>query len=647
MNVRHLLVVGLLVLAGVVRGDTNEPPRNEAMDQLLRQIGERQAQVQTLRQEAQWEFVMEHDGEIRTNTSPTHLVWERPGRLAARGAQFADLFSDGKTLTLYVDHRHRYMQWPITNVFTETLAEGDVSLTNHLHSLLRSLIFNESRGALPGGAWDLLPDEQRDGKTCWVVRQSPRADRPRAYISTLYIDQEYGLLWQQEMAAPPAENEGDEKPRFRQLSMRYFTVSRVINGPVEESDFAFEPDEDSKRVDTTARLFGRDFGAENGMDRFALSGQPAPGFSLETLTGETFELSAQSGKVVVIDFWATWCGPCVKALPHMRELHERYAASNVVFVGISRDREGQEEAVEKVIRKNEIHYPIVMGSHDLARAYDVQGIPCLVLIAPDGTVQGRMVGFSEDGVNVLSRALDQLLAGQTLPSAQPLTEEEKKEAEEDRPRSITRDASVKWNRSVFDVVWSNRTRFAETSRRQDPVHVRIPRRHLVLLNGSNALVLRAGDGTLLHEVPLPEAARQADALERKPDYLFLENGAESVVLAIQMTYEIEGKGDAKTYRTVNTQISGYGLDGAPRWTQSLGEQRHLSTADVVPIGGRDHVVLADWDSFLVVDASGQSRVQQTIGYNSTVEITDTDADGYPEFTVQGSSVQGAVWKRSE
>lgn len=130
-------------------------------------------------------------------------------------------------------------------------------------------------------------------------------------------------------------------------------------------------------------------------DADALLNNPAPDFTLKLLDGSEFTLADHRGQVVVLDFWATWCGPCVRALPHMRTLAEEFADEDVVIVGISRDRAGQERQVQRVLEQHEITYPNGIDVDDIGPRYGVRGIPNVVLIDREGVIRSRKVGFSE------------------------------------------------------------------------------------------------------------------------------------------------------------------------------------------------------------------------------------------------------------
>ena len=132
------------------------------------------------------------------------------------------------------------------------------------------------------------------------------------------------------------------------------------------------------------------------------------------LDGSVFRLADLRGKVVLIDFWATWCGPCIRAMPEIQKLHDQYREKGVVILGLSTEEKSFEPKVRATVEKLKVTYAIACGGGDVSRAYGVRGIPNLLLIGPDGTVQARHVGFAPGLAAKVSRQIDSLLSGQTL-----------------------------------------------------------------------------------------------------------------------------------------------------------------------------------------------------------------------------------------
>jgi thiol-disulfide isomerase/thioredoxin len=134
-------------------------------------------------------------------------------------------------------------------------------------------------------------------------------------------------------------------------------------------------------------------GAEPAAGKPAAEGM-APGFTLPSISGEKVSLSAYAGRVVVLDFWATWCPPCRQLIPSMVALHERYSPQGLTVIGIALDREG-ERVVGPIAREAKIPYPILLGVNtNIAEAYGkVDSIPTVFIIDRKGRLVRKLVGL--------------------------------------------------------------------------------------------------------------------------------------------------------------------------------------------------------------------------------------------------------------
>jgi peroxiredoxin len=121
---------------------------------------------------------------------------------------------------------------------------------------------------------------------------------------------------------------------------------------------------------------------------------PAPAWKLKDPDGNPVTSDQFKGKVVVLDFWATWCPPCKAEIPGYIELQKKYAADGLVVVGVSVDQGGP-DVVKKFIKDYGVNYTVVMaGDSDITSAYgDISAIPTTFIIDRDGQIRDRKVGM--------------------------------------------------------------------------------------------------------------------------------------------------------------------------------------------------------------------------------------------------------------
>ena len=128
------------------------------------------------------------------------------------------------------------------------------------------------------------------------------------------------------------------------------------------------------------------------------TGNVAPSFTLKNLDGGNVSLADYKGKVVILNFFATWAPPCIKEIPILKELHKQYKEQELTVIGVSVDR-GDMDLVRAFVKKQKITYPIVMSTQEMLDAYSaaiggkIQQLPTTLVIDNNGRIQEKYLGY--------------------------------------------------------------------------------------------------------------------------------------------------------------------------------------------------------------------------------------------------------------
>ncbi len=134
----------------------------------------------------------------------------------------------------------------------------------------------------------------------------------------------------------------------------------------------------------------------------------APVFTLRDLSGQQVSLSDFRGKIVLLDFWATWCSPCRASIPHLNMLYRTYRERGLEILGINLDR-GDVGSVLAFTEMMKITYPVLIGTPEVVKSYGVNPIPASFLIDRRGNIRFKVVGFNEAIQERIVREIENLL----------------------------------------------------------------------------------------------------------------------------------------------------------------------------------------------------------------------------------------------
>ena len=168
------------------------------------------------------------------------------------------------------------------------------------------------------------------------------------------------------------------------------TYSNVkINSTIDPALFTQKMPEGFAKVDAPKEE--EDEGAQGAPALAFKVGDKAPAFKLTSLAGPEVTLDSLKGKVVLLDFWATWCGPCKQIMPVIQKLSEEFKDKDVAIFGVN-TWEKKDDAAKKYMESKKYTYGCLLAGEDLTKTYGITGIPTLIIINKDGTIAKAEVG---------------------------------------------------------------------------------------------------------------------------------------------------------------------------------------------------------------------------------------------------------------
>jgi thiol-disulfide isomerase/thioredoxin/outer membrane lipoprotein-sorting protein len=181
--------------------------------------------------------------------------------------------------------------------------------------------------------------------------------------------------------------------------VRFDFLSWRVTGEVDESLFSYTPPEDATEYESLADYYETIAGV---VGQHPLLGQPAPPLKTKTLGGEKFALEKLAGKVVVLDFWATWCTPCIAAIPILKEVTDEFADKDVVLLALNTGE--KKEKIQEFLKEHELDVEVLLDPDGkIADAFQADAIPLTIVIGKTAEIESVHVGFP--GVEALQQRL--------------------------------------------------------------------------------------------------------------------------------------------------------------------------------------------------------------------------------------------------
>jgi len=140
-------------------------------------------------------------------------------------------------------------------------------------------------------------------------------------------------------------------------------------------------------------------------------GQPAPVYAAMSMSGDSVSLAKLRGKVVLMNVWATWCGPCRKEIPELRAIHSAYKDKGLELIGVSVDADGSDDAIRSFLQEFKMDYAIWRDPNEgVSTIFRMAGVPATFLIDRQGVLRWKTTGAIEPKDSTLARAIVAALA---------------------------------------------------------------------------------------------------------------------------------------------------------------------------------------------------------------------------------------------
>ena len=444
-SLRTLTAVAALLAAGQVPAPAAPPvtaaaPAPAHDPEARRQLDEVAKAYRALAAYAdQGEFTMKMtiNGKAENQQIALHLSFARPNKLNL-DAGVVRVVSDGKTLTTAVAPLKQYTAAEAPKTITmDTLGQGPAGSVlfggpvSAPMIVLTSLLLADDApatilslgGTLKSEKAEAGADKDKDKATSLLL------DQPEGPDIRLVIDPATKLLKSVDLVVDPKALSARAPEGMKlEIGRIGWSAGAVVTKAPADTAFAFVPPAGYTKVESLARA-----GQAPGEEKYPVNdlvGSPAPEFTLTILDGagktKTVAKADLAGKVVMIDFWATWCGPCLKEMPEVQKMIEAYAkdGKEVVVVALSQDDRPSDpievrKLVETTLDKQKLDLSStkvglvgIDPSHSTGDAFKVNAYPTIVLIDAKGVVQAAHVGLTTR--EELSKGINALLEGKSL-----------------------------------------------------------------------------------------------------------------------------------------------------------------------------------------------------------------------------------------
>lgn len=395
------------------------------VDAILKQMSSYYAGLKTFSVNVDITLLVEAQGMKQEMVTTQTLALQRPDKMAMvlkNGMMGGTVVSDGKTVSRYIPMLQAYTVTDAPAAIDELsqvdpgggigMAMGAFN-TAFIDFLTKSDPYESFFKQLKGGEY--VGEEDYQGTSTHRVRL-----KQEDISVDLWIDKGDTPLVRKlvpDMSKVFARMGGAAADMLKdmKMSLGITFADWKTNTELPAGTFVFTPPADAKKVES----FEAAMGGSAPQSDSDLIGQAAPAFQLDLLDGGSFNLADHKGQVVILDFWATWCGPCRQAMPVMEQTASAFKDQGVKLIAVNLQE--NQSTIQKFLKETNLHPTVALDREGkVAEQYNVQVIPTTVLIGKDGTVQAVHLGNLPDLDKTLKSELQALVEGKSLAAGKPV-----------------------------------------------------------------------------------------------------------------------------------------------------------------------------------------------------------------------------------
>lgn len=395
---RKILGCCLLVLGSLTVACSSSHYSRKQAEDVLQAVESRYKTMGTFELQAVLNSTVKSVGQNENSSFPIYYAHKKPGhlRIEVRGNQMAmTIVSNGNTTWTYLPEAKEYKEQNLSVVQSAGSPAGKLTssssdftdLGEQLTETYKTITKNMKSARILGTQTVTMADGTK--KEAYKIKVTYKHDAGMQGMkispTTYLIDKKTHLVLRQSLQVSATEN----SPRSPLTMYQTVSLEKADLSPAfADTVFRFSPPASAQKVKHFT------FARNNNMTGDDLVGKKAINFDLTSFNGKEVNLKDLRGKVVVLDFWATWCGPCREAHPHLQKLYDEYKEDGLVVLGINSE---SKKKVRHYMKENGYTFTNLMDpKQKVSIDYRVNAIPSVFVINRKGVVDSHLLGYQNE-----------------------------------------------------------------------------------------------------------------------------------------------------------------------------------------------------------------------------------------------------------